>query len=68
MGNYLSSVQISDHPELPEQQVYEISDIPEKNIRQPKIVPEFYKSKKNNKFASLENAIGLNKSSQFSKE
>jgi hypothetical protein len=72
MGNYLSSGQNSNHTEIPEQQIanyrensidmpkpYEFLDIPEKNIGQPNLTPEFYKSRRNNKFASLESAIGL---------
>jgi hypothetical protein len=42
-----------------ETQSHESSDVIEKNIRQPEIILEFYKSRRNNKFSNLENAIGL---------
>lgn len=59
MGNYLSNTQIFDRHELPKPEIYKFPDIPEKNIRQQEITTEFYKSRRNNKFANLENAINL---------
>lgn len=58
MGNYLSNTQNSNSSDIQKEE-NSISQQENKNNKQQEIIIEFYKSRKDNKFANLEKAIGL---------